>query len=182
MSNISAAQGNHWAAKTWAHCRICSWQPTSFLGQSRPRLTSSIHDCSPYGMSGKCFQTRRETLSPTFQRFCQLTSDLLFFCIGFEKHLPISLGLSTFQPSLQDTHISLLFLIHSHYSQPHTQSKQKPFRSTKPSTRLHKNDSSHMSLQTPCQTVLCCIYIVLTSTKLPSQQENIHPFTFLNKA
>lgn len=27
-----------------------------------------------------------------------------------------------------------------------------------------------------------CIYIVLTSTKLPSQQENIHPFTFLNKA
>lgn len=29
---------------------------------------------------------------------------------------------------------------------------------------------------------LYCIYIVLTSTKLPSQQENIHPFTFLNKA
>lgn len=27
-----------------------------------------------------------------------------------------------------------------------------------------------------------CIYIVLTSTKLPSQQENIHPFIFLNKA
>lgn len=145
--NISAAQGNHCAVKTWAHCRICSWQPTSFLGQSRPRLTSSINDSSPWenGMGGKCSQTGRETLSPAFQIFCHLTSDLLFFCIGFEKHLPIYLGLSTW-PCLQDMHISLIFIIHSHYSQAHTQSKQKPFRSTKPSTRLHKNDSSHMAL------------------------------------
>lgn len=60
MSNISAAQGNHWAVKTWAHCRIWSWQPTSFLGQSRPRLTSSINDCSPYGMRRKSSQTGRE--------------------------------------------------------------------------------------------------------------------------
>lgn len=145
MSNIFAAQGNHWAVKTWAHCRICSWQPTSFLGQSRPRLKSSINDCSPYGMRGKCSQTAREILSPAFQRFCHLTSDLLFFCIGFEKHLPIYLGLSTL-PCLQDKHILLLFIIHSHCSQAHTQSTQKPFRSTKPTTRLHKNDSSHMSL------------------------------------
>lgn len=79
-----------------------------------------------------------------------------------------------------NTHVLLLFIILSHYTLAHTQSKQKAFRSTKPSTRLHKNDSFHMSLYPPCQT-LFVLYLHCVINYQITKQANIHPFTFLNE-
>lgn len=101
-----------------AHSRICSWQPSSLLGQNRSRLTSSISDYCPYGIlrfsifSNLPVSRRRNTPSCIPQI---LPSDLRFAhsCIGFEQHLPIYLGLLML-PCLQDMHILLPFVIHSH--------------------------------------------------------------------
>lgn len=111
-----------------------------------------------------------------------LPSDFGFtlFCTGFEQHLPIYLALSML-PCLQDMHIFLLFIIHSHYSLAHTQSRS-PSEALKPVLGCIKMIVPICPYKHHTKLYLYCIYIVLTSTKLPSQQENIHPFTFLNKA
>lgn len=140
ISNISAAQASH-QLLTQTHCSTCGWQPTFLLGHNRSRLSGSVSDGSLYSTFSSCVNRKRNTqssISTLLLSDLRLVLFLFFFCIMY-------LDLSIF-PYLQSIHFFFPFIIHSHYSLAHTQSKQKPFRSTKPNTRLHKNDSSHMSL------------------------------------